>query len=268
MNGLKGETLSPVARPMKFRLTVRDNRAAGGGVVSSGSGCQDPTVFTVNAVGTAPFIVTSPNGGESYPGSTTQTVTWNVVGSNAAPINATNVKISLSTDGGLTYPTVLLASTANDGSEPVSLPGTPTTTAKVKVEALGNIFFDVSNNNFSITTPVSGFTFNATTPTTVACPAPATASVNLGTTVIGTFSTPIVLTATAGVPAGTTVSFAPDPLTPGATTVVTLNNANTLANGTYTVTVQGVAGAVTQQPMLPSSFLQVQDRLSALNLLM
>jgi hypothetical protein len=48
------------------------------------------------------------------------------------------------------------------------------------------------------------------------------------------------------VPAGTTVSFAPNPLTPGSSTVVTLNNANTLPNGTYNITVQGVAGAVTQ----------------------
>lgn len=67
MGGLKGETLSPVARPMKFRLTVRDNRAAGGGVTSSGSsGCQSSTTYQINVVGTTPFTVSSPNGGESF----------------------------------------------------------------------------------------------------------------------------------------------------------------------------------------------------------
>ena len=81
MGGLKGETLSPVARAMNFRLTVRDNRAGGGGVVSSGgAGCQTATPFVVNVVGTAPFAVTIPNGGESYTGGSTQTVTWNVSG--------------------------------------------------------------------------------------------------------------------------------------------------------------------------------------------
>ena len=47
-------------------------------------------------------------------------VTWNASG------NAANVKISLSTDGGNTFPTVLAASTANDGSESVLVPNTVT----------------------------------------------------------------------------------------------------------------------------------------------
>ena len=64
---------------------------------------------------------------------------------------AQNVKISLSTDGGLTYPTVLAASTPNDGSETVQLPNITTTTARIKVEAVGNYFFDVNDANFSIT---------------------------------------------------------------------------------------------------------------------
>ncbi len=251
MGGLKGETLPTQARTMKFRLTVRDNRAGGGGIVSGGSGCQIPAVFSVTTIaGTGPFIVTVPNGGESYPGNTSQTVTWNVAGTSAAPINTTDVKISLSTDGGLTYPTVLLASTPNDGSEAVTIPNTPTTTARVKVEAINNIFFDISNNNFTITAAVAGFTFNTTTPTVITCGGPATANVILGTTSTGGFSTPINLTAISGVPAGTSVSFAPNPLTPGNSTTVTLNNANTLANGTYNITVQGVAGAVTQTAVL------------------
>lgn len=250
MNGLKGETLSPVARAMKFKLTVRDNRANGGGVTSAGAGgCQSSTVFQINVAGTTPFTVTVPNGGESWEGNTNRTITWNVAGTNAAPFNTNDVRILLSTDGGLTYPTVLSASTANDGTETLNIPNTPTTTAKVKIEAIGNVFFDVSNANFTITPAIAGFSFTPTTAATIACAGPTSANVNLGTTSTGGFVTPIVFTAS-NVPAGATVTFAPASVVPGNATVVTLNNTQTLAAGTYNITVTGTAGAVTQNAIV------------------
>ena len=247
MNGNKGETRPTVAKNLKFRLTVRDNRAGGGGIVTGGNGCAPgwTGVFQIHTIaGTGPFVVTVPNGGESYAGGSSQTITWNVTGTNVAPINALNVKISLSTDGGLTYPTVISASTANDGSEAVTIPSVATATARIKVEAVDNVFFDVSNANFTITAPASGYTFNSLAPTTVACGS-TTAVATLATAVQGSFSTPINLSAT-GNPAGTNVLFGTNPLAPGNSSTVTLTNVNTLVPGTYNVTVTGVAGAVTQ----------------------
>ncbi len=136
--------------PMHFRLTARDGNAAGGGVGNAET--------TVNlAPDTGPFLVTAPNTAATWASSSTQTVTWNLAGTSGPPISAANVKISLSTDGGQTYPHTLAASTANDGLADVTVPaGLTTSQARVKVEAVGNVFFDVSNANFTITSTAAG----------------------------------------------------------------------------------------------------------------
>ena len=240
MDGLRGEVLPEVERIMKFRLTVRDNRAGGAGVVSSGEGCQGSATFMLNVVGSTPFTVTAPNSGGSWAVGCDLPITWNVAGTNTAPFNVPNVKISLSIDGGLTYPTVLVASTPNDGSHTVQVPSvTPTTLARVKVEAIGNVFFDISNNDFTITAGTGGFSFNPVSPVVISCPAPATMTASLTAAYVAPYTGNIALSAT-GAPTGTTVSFGTNPLTPGTpTTTVNLNNANTLSPGTYTITVTG-----------------------------
>ena len=247
MDGLKGETLPLTARLLKFRLTVRDNRVNGGGVVTGGNGCMVgfTGTFQVNVItGTGPFVVTLPNGGESYPGSTAQTVTWNIAGTNAAPISVSNVKISLSTDGGLTYPTVINASTPNDGSETITIPNIPTTTARLKIEAVGNIFFDISNANFTITNAAPGFDFDNPAAASITCGTQTSAAITLGTVSYFSYITPINLSAS-GVPSGTSISFGTNPVVPGNSTVVTLNNTNTLSAGSYNITITGVSGSIT-----------------------
>ena len=95
---------------LHFRFTARDLRVGGGG-----NNAADLTLTLAPTTG--PFLVTAPNSAVTYPGGSTQTVTWDVADTNLPPVSTTDVKISLSTDGGLTYPIVLAASTANDGSE-------------------------------------------------------------------------------------------------------------------------------------------------------
>jgi hypothetical protein len=144
------EALSSVSRTLNFRLTVRDNAPySSTAPVSVGQTQFTDVVVTVSNT-SGPFAVTAPNTAVTWAGGSTQTITWSVNNTTAAPVSCANVKISLSTDGGLTFPTVLTASTANDGSEALVIPTIPTTTARIKVEAVGNIFFDISNTNFTI----------------------------------------------------------------------------------------------------------------------
>ena len=102
-------------------LPLHGARPAGGG----GNSAADTTLTLAPNAG--PFLVTAPNTAVTYPGGSTQTVTWDKANTDIPPISATDVKISLSTDGGLTYPNVLAASTANDGSEAVTIPNVATT---------------------------------------------------------------------------------------------------------------------------------------------
>jgi hypothetical protein len=139
-----GESLPTRTRNMNFRFTVRDNRAGGGGV---GFGS---TMVSV-AAGAGPFAVTSPNTAVTWPALSSQTVAWNVANTNAAPVSCGTVSITLSTNGGNTFPLILKASTPNDGSEAVLVPNLQTTKARIRVACVGNIFFDLSNANFSIT---------------------------------------------------------------------------------------------------------------------
>lgn len=239
----KIEALSSVDRTLNFRLTVRDNAPYSSvAPVSVGqTAFTDMTVTVSSAVG--PFLITSQNSAVSYPAGSTQAVTWSVNGTNGAPTNTANVKISWSSDGGLTFPTVLAASTPNDGSENIVIPSGLTTKGRIKVEAIGNIYFDINNSDITVVVPPNDFVFGTTTPATVACPAASNPSVTIPTSVTGTFTTPIVLTATLGIPSGASISFSPSTITPGSSTVVTLNNAGSLSAGTYNVTITGTAGA-------------------------
>jgi hypothetical protein len=146
-----GEYLPSTAQTLKFRLTARDNKMGGGGV------CAAQTTITVN--GTAgPFAVTSQSTTAiSYPSGSTQLVTWSVNGTNLAPINCANVNIYVSVDNGNTF-TLSIANTPNDGTENIVLPIVPVTktSCRIKVESIGNVFFDINKKMFTITATVTG----------------------------------------------------------------------------------------------------------------
>jgi len=149
-----GELLPTYSRNLTFKLTARDNRAGGGGVAYA-----DIAFLVTNSAG--PFLVTFPNTSGSYSGN--QTVTWDVANTTAVPVSCNNVKISLSTDGGNTFPTILSSLTPNDGSQQITLPDINNSTARIKVEAADNIFFDMSNADFIIT-PIVGINNHSSTP--------------------------------------------------------------------------------------------------------
>jgi hypothetical protein len=146
--GANIEALSSISRALNFRLTVRDNRPYVVGSTIGQTQFADTTVNVTNAAG--PFKVTSPNSNVFWSANSTKTITWDVANTTGAPVSTANVKISMSFDGGTTFPIVLAASTLNDGSESITVPNNQTSMGRVKIEAIGNIFFDISDTNFTI----------------------------------------------------------------------------------------------------------------------
>jgi hypothetical protein len=246
--GLKGETLPQVTSNIDFLLTVRDNR---GGVMNDGADCYNALfqIGVYTAPDTGPFKVNLPDGGETWSAGSQQTILWDVAGTTASPINNSIINILLSIDGGYTYPFFLAAGVPNDGFEVVTMPNISTNMARIKVEAAQNIFFDISNGNFSIAPAPVGFEFSNPNMQVVACPGPASVGYTLGTISNGGYNTPVNLSAT-GVPQGATISFGTNPVTPGNSSTVTLNNVNTLSLARYVITVTGQSGTLSRSRVL------------------
>lgn len=136
--GLAGTNASPAS--LNFKLTARDGK---GGVSSA-------STSLVLAANTGPFLVTSFDTAVALDSGSVQKVTWNVANTNVAPVNTASVNIALSLDGGKTWPHQLAEGVPNNGSASVTLPSVTTKAARIKVEAVGNVFFDVSNADFAI----------------------------------------------------------------------------------------------------------------------
>ncbi|MCO6477861.1 MAG: zinc-dependent metalloprotease [Phaeodactylibacter sp.] len=159
-----GELLPGYARPMNFHATVRDNHGLGGGIA-----WDELTLQVTDEAG--PFRVLSQNSPTTWPAGSFQTVEWEVANTDQAPVNAARVNIYLSADGGFTYPILLADSLANDGNALVFLPDTlQGGQFRVKVKAVGNVFFDINNDNITIT-PATGPGISLGTPSIsrVAC---------------------------------------------------------------------------------------------------
>ena len=141
-----GAASSAVNRNLNFTFTVRDNHTE---VNQYGQTATDAMVVTVN-VAVGPLVVSSQSTtGITWGQGSTQTVTWTGFNSNTLAGGA-NVDILLSTDGGLTFPTVLAAGVPNNGSATVTVPSVTSSTCRLMIKASANVFLAVNSKVFAI----------------------------------------------------------------------------------------------------------------------
>ncbi|MCH8533798.1 MAG: M12 family metallo-peptidase, partial [Flavobacteriaceae bacterium] len=141
------EVLSTVNRTYNFAVVVRDNNPLGGQVTT-----ETTTVTVDDSAG--PFRVTSQDDlQDPWFANDTQTITWDVAGTDdSTGINAQEVDIILSLDGGETFTEVVLQNTPNDGEEDIIVPDVVASNVRIMVKASDNIFFDINEQAFAIGT--------------------------------------------------------------------------------------------------------------------
>ena len=230
------EVLPTYSRALTFRLTVRDNKMGGGGTVWE-------TVSFRAAAEAGPFVVTSPNTGPTvWKGGEYKEVTWDVANTDQAPVNCRLVNIRLSTDGGLTYPITLLSNAPNSGSAFVTVPQLTSNQARIRVEGADNIFFDISNSNFSIqpaTAPTYTLSYG---PVFQELCLPAATQVSFNAGAILGYNSPVSLSLVGGLPAGAEAAFNTTTILPGEAATLSLDFTGLNYNGDLELLVQAVSG--------------------------
>ena len=228
------EVIPFAARDMNFRCTVRDN--------NSSVGCTDEVNIELTfAEEAGPFLVEYPNGGEEWDAGESETVTWDVAGTDLAPVSCDLVDLVLSVDAGLNYEVVLATAVENDGSHEISVPGIQVDFARVMIRCSDNVFFDISDNNFKINTPFSVVLDNNIFPI---CEGE-DLSVELNTEAFDGFDEEITFSIE-GLPGTTVAEFTNNPINPSESTTLNLTNING-STGQFVVIVKAVTSSITLQ---------------------
>ena len=252
----KKELLPTYTRDLTFCLTARDNKFGGGGV-----GIDTVEFKAVAAAG--PFRISYPNiAGVTWHPNEYQYVTWSVANTDVAPVNCKVVNVRLSKDGGLTYPITLASNVQNTGSACVLVPNEIGITMRIRVEAADNVFFDISNFNFTIsaaTTP--GFGICIATPVSQAC-IPGNYSTSVGNSNWAGFNEAITYSVT-GLPATATATFSANPAPAGDDVTLNIDFGNT-PEGPYDLKV--VAAGITLSDTATMKVTVVSNEFDALSL--
>lgn len=138
------EVLPAVSRVAHFQLSVRDNH--------EGVGISDyDEMIVIFSEEAGPFSITNPTQEEEFwfIGEPVQIV-WDVANTDQEPINCEKVNILLSQDGGNTFPVLLAEEVPNNGTFNLTVPDLPSSSNRIKIEAVDNIFFDISDHDFMI----------------------------------------------------------------------------------------------------------------------
>lgn len=144
LNGVsrREEVLPGITRPLTFRFVVRDNDPNGGAYMQS-----EISFSSTDKAGPFKFITST--AGETYEVGDYIRLEWDVAGTDTEPVNCKNVNILIAAQNGQQLVPVA-TNVINNGFIEIEIPDLVSEGLRFYIEAADNIFFNVSNGNFSI----------------------------------------------------------------------------------------------------------------------
>ena len=150
----------------------------------------------------------------------------------------------LSTDGGVSFPIVLLENTANNGSADIVVPNNVTNSARIMVAATDNIFYNVNTANFTISSSDPTFIVNNLTGTVDLCSVDASsASYDISVDFINNFSEDVSFSTT-GEPIGSSVSFTPTSINSDGTVTMTVSDLTGVGVDSYLIEITASSSTI------------------------
>ncbi|PHI21168.1 hypothetical protein CEQ90_03875 [Lewinellaceae bacterium SD302] len=238
-NDPEWEEIPLVGRSMDFLLTLRNSNAA--------YGCTANVTADIDVDGNrGPFLVTDPDQGNQYSAGQTAQVRWDLANTDQSPINCSEVEVLYSAAPDEEF--VLLAGPVpNNGYTTVTIPNEPTSTARMMVRSVDNVFYNISTQDFTVL-PVEGspqVTIDNLSPSSLAdCFDDGEADFRFITTSAGGATEPLIMQVN-DLPQNTLAVFYPNPVLPGGTTDLTILGLDNLENGFYEMSVSGESAEAT-----------------------
>ena len=224
------EVLPTYARDLTFRCAIRDNKWGGSGTI-----WEEISFNSVESAG--PFLVTNPNGFDTFEVGEYVNVTWDVANTTNNQVNCQRVNILLA-DNGTNYQYMLAENVINNGSYTVVIPNVLTNFARIKVEAADNIFFDISNQNIKIVNPtIPGYTFSVGPFDQKVC-LPDDAVLEINTLSLLDYDSLIQVEILSGLPAGAVANFSSNSIVPSENATLTIDMENVTVGGIYPIQIQ------------------------------
>ena len=233
------ETLPDYARRMTFRLTARDNNEEAGGV-------DWESFFFRTTEEAGPFVVNQPDttGLGSWRIGQSRTITWDVAGTDQAPVNARTVDILASANEGETFDIVVARGVPNTGSVEVNVPLVPFIGQATEVDILlmirasDNIFFNLAPEPIRVEAATEpSFALEQSLSYADVC-APDVVTVEYGATAILDYNEELTLDInTEELPEGATANLSRNSFLPGETSTLTLDFTDAFFTGRVRVPV-------------------------------